>query len=165
MLIGFETIIEYIKEYKLDTFKKDIYEFGVCTGNGAGQILQSFSDYGIMFDRIFGFDSWIGLPRETKRLWNPDIWKKGTFSAKEYLTKENIEEVTSYLIEYLKKFTHRPIELVSGFFEDSLTGQLNKDRLFKPALFVSMDVDIHKSCYQALDYIFYIFVYALNSHQ
>jgi len=152
MLIGMDAIIDYIQKKNIDSMDRDIYEFGVCTGGGTGQILRGFTKNLIQYDRYFGFDSFEGLPEETKGLFRPDIWHKGAFNAQSLLGKKE-DEVVPYLINLVKDLTDRPIEFVKGFYENTLTPELAKEKQFKPALFVSIDVDIYKSAFQVLEYM------------
>lgn len=152
MLIGFETIIDYIKKNKLQNTNCDVYEFGVCTGGGTGQILTDFRDNEISFNKFYGFDSWEGLPEEAEGIYRPDIWEKGAFTAHHALHIAQ-DKVIPHLIAYTSRLTDRPVEFISGFYEKSLTPELAKEKKFRPALFVSMDVDIYISCLQVWEYM------------
>lgn len=152
MLIGFQAVIDYIKKNKLDSIGKDVYEFGVCTGGGTGQILESFTEHNIKFDRFYGFDSFEGLPKETEGLYCPDIWHEGAFTSAQHLHMAP-ENVLPHLNQYVKQYTDRPVEFIKGFYEDTLNDDLMKRHDFKEPLFISMDVDIHKSCIQVWEFM------------
>ena len=46
------------------------------------------------------------------------------------------------------------VTLVPGYFNDSLSDELLRDRKLRPALLVDMDADIYLSAIQALDWLF-----------
>lgn len=152
MIIGFQTVIDYLKSNKININDKDLYEFGVCTGGSSTEFLKSLNENEITFNQYFGFDSWHGLPKETEGIFNPDVWGVGAFDATLYL-KLPEKELTEYLINIFKRYTKSKINLISGFFDKSLTDSLIERYKMKPAFFVSIDVDIHKSCFESLDFL------------
>jgi hypothetical protein len=149
MLAGLQEIINYIKEKKFDGLDKDVYEFGVCTGGAAGSILLEFKNHGIKYNRHYGFDSCEGLPEEAPGLYNPKEWHKGAYNIQD-ITGMDKEKAADHIRSL---FTDYNFELIVGFFKDSLTSKLVEKKQFKPALFISMDVDLYISCYQALDFM------------
>lgn len=152
MLIGFETVIDYIKKNNIDGFDKDIYEFGVCTASGTCQILKSCTEHNIKFDKFYGFDSFEGLPDEKPGIYRPDIWKKGAFDSADHLHMPR-EMILPHIYKETAKYTERPVKFIKGFYADSLTPELSIENKFKPALFISMDVDIYISCIQTWEYL------------
>lgn len=150
-LIGLDRIIEVIKERNLDSQDKDFYDFGVGSGAGTAQILEAFKLSGVTFNKCWGFDSWKGLPEETPGLYVPDVWHKGAFN---YAKDAGVtsDQMMPRVMDYLKKYNNN-VELISGFFKDSLNNDLVRLEAFKSAFLVSIDVDLHLSCYQALDFM------------
>lgn len=150
-LIGLDQVVKVIKERKLDSLDKDFYDFGVCSGSGTIQVLDAFNRENIVHNKCWGFDSWQGLPEEAPGLFRPDIWHKGAFKASKELHIPE-EQVVHRVLSAIKEYTDN-VELISGFFSDSLTDKLTKIKIFKPALFISIDVDLYISSYQALDFM------------
>jgi len=116
-------------------------EFGVSEGNTyiwqAKQIITKYKN-----SMLIGFDSWVGLPPETKDVWAPERHKAGEFAS----PKEVVETRLSLVAENDNRF-----KLVDGFFFDSLTSDLCKT--IKNLIFVNIDVDIHISTIQLLDFV------------
>jgi hypothetical protein len=115
-------------------------EFGVYVGDSfMRQVELLMSTY--TNTKIIGFDSWAGLPRETKGVWYPDRHSEGHFST----PKDNV-------LNRLGGLIHNPrINLVDGFFKDSLTPELQAS--IDDLIFVNVDVDIHSSCAEILEFI------------
>ena len=59
----------------------DVYQFGVYTGVGLCEIARRLGGYG----RLWGVDSFVGLPAEASGLWVPPHWQPGAFSAADAL--------------------------------------------------------------------------------
>jgi hypothetical protein len=118
-------------------------EFGVGSGHSFSRMAQRLCDK-YRKTKIIGFDSWQGLPSETKDVWYPERHTKGMF-------KFNKVDVLRRLSPMLNLDTEKRIRLVDGFFEESLTESLRKE--ITNLIFVNIDVDIHKSTQQALDFI------------
>lgn len=150
-LIGLDKIVKIMKKEKSGSLDKDFYSFGICSAGGAEQILSAFKSENIVYNKCWGFDSWKGLPAETPGLFCPDVWREGAFKASEELQLQE-DQVIPHVMSTLKKYSNN-VELISGFFKDSLTDFLIKIKIFKPALFIDIDTDLHISCYQALDFM------------
>jgi len=97
-----------------------IMEFGVFQGESINYIAKKRP-----LDRIYGFDSFEGLP-ET---WNQN-YQKGAF--KTTLPKVNYN-----------------VELITGYFEDTLPGFLETHH--KPARFIHLDADLYSSTKYVLE--------------
>lgn len=120
-------------------------EFGVYTGGTfawqARQIRKSHPS-----SRLIGFDSWQGLPSETEGEWAPEKHSRGRYAS----TKD---VVLARLASVGMKNDPR-VELVDGFFRESLTAALQeklKDR--SDLIFVNIDVDIYGSTIELLDFV------------
>lgn len=117
-------------------------EFGVWSG---GSFMRQVSAIVDQYPKssIVGFDSWQGLPEETEGVWKPDRHAAGNYSCEKKIV---LESLTSHnLLE------DERIRLVDGFFEDSLTTELQNE--ITNLIFVNVDVDIHKSCVEVLEFI------------
>lgn len=120
-------------------------EFGVYTGGTfawqARQIRKHHPS-----SHLMGFDSWQGLPSETEGEWTPERHSKGWYAS----TKD---VVLARLASLGMKDDPR-VELVDGFFSESLTAVLQeklKDR--SDLIFVNIDVDIYGSTIELLDFV------------
>lgn len=117
-------------------------EFGVCWGHSwMWQVLQIMNRY--KNDVLIGFDSWQGLPDETPGVWAPDRHHKGAFTYPKSGVLARMEEVGAVIGNQFK--------LVDGFFSESLTDELRSK--IKNLIFVNVDVDIHSSTMEVLNWI------------
>lgn len=120
-------------------------EFGVGMGHSfcwqALQIVEWAKN-----SRLLGFDSFEGLPAETPGVWAPERHGKGCFWYPHDI-----------LIEHMKAcglpLDDPRFQTVEGFFEQSLTRDLQKQLMQEELIFVNCDVDIHSSTIQMLDFI------------
>jgi hypothetical protein len=134
-----------------------LVEFGVLNGSCLRRLIRGSIDVNNPFNAVWGFDSWEGLPEETKGIWeNPD-WKAGAFSLKEDINvktnKECIEFVKKRVYEFVPEEDCPKLNFVSGFFDKSLTAELGK--VFTDGVsYAHIDVDIHRSTLEVLTWIF-----------
>ena len=113
-------------------------EFGVGWGyTYSYQIKQITEKYPGL--SLIGFDSWQGLPKETEGVWYPDrhAEKKLAFPK---------EAILNMIPPGDGRF-----KLVDGFFINSLTPGLQAT--IDNVIFINMDVDIHSSTLQVLDFV------------
>lgn len=103
---GFEQMLQ---QRKTDGM---VIEFGVATGSTVNEIAQHT-------DKVFGFDSFNGLPED----WRPGIGI-GSFKCDVPTVKENVE-------------------LVVGLVQDTLDGFLKANK--GPVSFIHMDMDIYSA--------------------
>ena len=124
----------------------DIYQFGVYTGGTMMQIHQRIKSY----RRMWGFDSFEGLPEETTGLRiEGKHWRPGGFSSKGALNVKTPEEA---IRRVTTKLGNPSATLVRGFFNESLPKMdLSSCR---PALLVDVDSDLYVSAKQALMWLF-----------
>lgn len=146
-----DAIIAYIKKNNLDSRQKDIYEFGVCTGNSTQSFLYHFKKYQIIYNKFYGFDSFQGLPPEKEGIYIPDNWKPGSFNSQDMIGISGVDNVVKHLYKRLSDYNN--LELIPGFYADTLKDNLVIEKKLKPALFISMDVDLYISCLQVLDFM------------
>ena len=120
-------------------------EFGVYTGGTfAWQAERVRKDH--QSSHLVGFDSWQGLPSETEGEWAPERHSQGRYAS----TKD---VVLARLSSVGMKDDPR-VELVDGFFNESLTEKLKKKLKERSDLiFVNIDVDIYSSTIELLDFV------------
>ena len=135
----------------------DLYEFGVYTGRSIRGITHFLGTRGGSFRRMWGFDSFEGLPQEDSlepssytRLTNTQ-WSKGSFNAADILHAHTFTALTAQLDRYI---ADDRVRWIPGFFNESLTNSLAHQQEMRPALFVDVDCDLYSSAYQGLDWMF-----------
>lgn len=123
-------------------------EFGVGSGNSfCYQALQILNFPYAKNSNVIGFDSFQGLPEETEGVWAPERHSKGRFAYP-------VSEVHDHMGNLGIPIGDPRFCLVEGFFEDTLTIPLQtRLRASYNLIFVNIDVDIHSSTIQALDWI------------
>jgi hypothetical protein len=128
----------------------NLIEFGVYTGNYLNRIINGAEDCGNPFENVYGFDSWVGLPKENNKVWHHPDWPEGAFSLCKDFNLSNVEEAIQYVRDRVKR---KDINLISGFFETSLTEEIG-NKLHDSASYIHIDVDIYSSTVEVLDFIF-----------
>jgi len=144
--------LAYIKKNNLITKGRDIYEFGVYKGKSMVHIHKELEKQNLEVHKVYGFDSFVGLPSEAKKVPIRKGWIPGQFSAVEYFENDNIQSIIKILKKKLA-FSKIAIEIIPGFFKDVLNKNLVEKYKFKPACFVEIDVDLYISAYQVLDFL------------
>ena len=127
---------------------RDVYQFGVYTGGSMRGIARSLHGFG----HLYGFDSFVGLPTETKGepIEGPH-WKPGAFSAADALASYALNEL---MAQVSRRVERGNLTLVPGFFNESLNSVTRSRHPFQPALLVDVDVDLHASASQCLTWMF-----------
>ena len=126
----------------------DVYEFGVYTGVSMRDIAKRVHGFG----HLWGFDSFVGLPQETKgEHLEGSHWKPGGFSAADALGEWKLPALLDQLRETIR---YENTSFVPGFYSTSLTSQLRHSKPFQPALLIDVDVDLHSSALECLTWMF-----------
>lgn len=150
---GRDFVRDWFKSNKIGVGDKDVYCFGIYTGWSCGQIGFDFKTNELEPNAFWGFDSFEGLPNETEGLYIHPDWGKGSFDSRKHFNENNSDIIINNIT---KSFTDRcgyTIDMIKGFFSDSLTDNLVIEKNMKPACFVDMDVDIYVSTYQSMDWM------------
>jgi len=124
-------------------------EFGVGMGRSfCWQALSIMNDLWAQDSVLIGFDSFQGLSSETEGVWAPDRHREGQFAYALNVVHEHMGLSGIPLGD--PRFC-----LIEGFFTDSLTAELQTRlrALDSKLIFVNIDVDIHSSTIEALDFI------------
>jgi O-methyltransferase len=132
----------------------DVYEFGVYTGQSMVDISTIFYYSNIPIRHFYGFDSFCGLPEETKEpIWQ-ECWKAGEFDARKHFNAKNVEECVECTKQFLRDNSyHKNTYLIPGFYEDTLKNDLMEKYSFMPAIYVDIDTDIYSSTVTVLDFM------------
>lgn len=133
----------------------DIYEFGVCSGKSVKEFLYHIKNN--QFNKIYGFDSFEGLPfDDAEPLWQ-DCWAKGNFDSRKETNTNSAEEASEVIEKFINNEKYTPI---IGYYDKVLNEELFKKYNFKKALIIDVDVDLYSSAYKVLDFIFKNELYA-----
>lgn len=120
----------------------DYLEFGVSHGSSLLFVYQTLQKYKFSEVRLFGFDSFEGLPEEAT--YDDDgIWTPGAFYAeeknvREYLSKEGVN--------------WEKVKLTKGWFKDTLKPSFIEENNIIKASVIMIDCDMYISAKEALDF-------------
>lgn len=139
-------ILDYIKENNIDVSSFDMYQFGIYSGNTYVYIFEEMANRNIMPNKVWGFDSFEGLPNAEAR------WKKGQFNAKEFHKNDNIESIIKSILDRVTPIQAERTKMIPGFFKDVLTTELAGQGM-KQASWIDVDVDVYSSTVELLDFM------------
>ncbi len=157
---------EHLKDYYKPAYRRHdalkcvslpglaVLEFGVFSGSGIAVAHEYLKENGVGYSKIWGFDSFEGLPKEAPGvLVHPD-WSEGAFNSLQWFWANSPHDVMIRLYEDFGDFGIEidDIELVPGYFQDTLTDELALE--VGPISFAGIDCDLYISAVQALDWIF-----------
>jgi hypothetical protein len=149
---------DYLKEHSEGVEDKDVYCFGIYTGWSVGQVGVDFKTNNLKPNNFWGFDSFEGLPEEKEGIEIHPDWHKGAFDSRKLKgVQHGVDFNNGDFVEGIKaNFKNRSgydIDMIKGFYSDSLTDELVIEKGMKPASFVDMDVDIYISTQQSMDWM------------
>ncbi len=127
----------------------DYLEFGVCRGetfrNAIRAAAQGFraTKEGRFPGRFFAFDSFQGLPRVASMGDGVNLYAPGEFSTSRALFERNLGKL-------LGQF---PIEVVAGWFDETLTAATAERLRLHKAAFVNIDCDLYESTVPVLNFV------------
>ncbi len=125
----------------------DYFEFGLWRGKTFGYAHTMKYRYRQYDTKLYGFDSFQGLPRV--QMEEDNVWYGGQFSCSE-------DELRGILRK--RGFVGREYELIPGFYEDSLNDELHTRFHDKSAAIVYIDCDLYESTIEVLNFISRYFV-------
>lgn len=120
----------------------DYFEFGVSHGSSILYMYQTLQRLNLGEIRLFGFDSFEGLPEEAA--FDDD----GTWVPGEYYAKE--KNVRKYLSN--KGVNWNKTKLTKGWFKDTLKPGFIEDNNVTKASVIMIDCDLYISAKEALDF-------------
>ena len=144
---------------KVDCSAMDLYQFGVFTGRSMRGISLTLNKTNVPFRKFYGFDSFQGLPEEATSL-SADAkyekaarnnWAAGLFNAADIYKTYSFRTLRAKIKHYIDDSR---VELIKGFFNESLTPTIAARLGMRPALYVDVDADLYSSSLQALDWLF-----------
>ena len=116
----------------------DYLEFGVYQGNSLIQMHRALRDEGLDDVRLFGFDSFAGLPETAE---DEGVWSAGQYRADVDFTRDRLREAG---------VDESRTVLVPGFFSETLTPELLATHGIRRATVVMVDCDLYSSAREAL---------------
>jgi hypothetical protein len=132
---------EIISKYK-DILSNTLFlEFGVATGRSMDMFYDLYQRHDIKNVDFYGFDGWVGLPKETQDNNNPSYWSEGVFN----------ERIVPCIATKFNSLDN--IHIVDGMFENTLNEELLKKFNNKKVGVVHIDSDIYSSAVTALDFL------------
>jgi macrocin-O-methyltransferase TylF-like protien len=117
----------------------DYLEFGVSFGTSLGCAFRVLRRHGLNNTRLFGFDSFEGLPASTAR--DDDVWKPGRFKADIALVRKLLA---------LQGISASDATLIKGWFADTLSPATAQTLGIRRAGIVMVDCDLYASTVEAL---------------
>ncbi len=140
-------IITNFKENGIDLSNHDIYQFGIRQGGSFKLIWELLTKAGLCPNRIWGFDSFEGLPNSEAS------WEKGAYNAQEILGLTSPREVIDHILSTLTIDQCFRSRLIPGFYKDSLYPFLPYIMNMKPAIWIDIDVDLYSSAKEVLNFM------------
>jgi hypothetical protein len=133
--------LRYLKEIvPEDEEFGDYLEFGVSHGTSMLCMYQVLTELNLDTVRLFGFDSFEGLPKEAD---DEGQWKKGDFAA-------NVDDVKKYLSK--NGIDWNRVVLEKGWFNETLTPTFKEKNNIKKASIIMVDCDIYYSTVDVLKF-------------
>ena len=141
----------------------DVYEFGVFTGKSIKYINDALSHVGKDIRKIFGFDSFCGLPKETEDERDEVIsevgiyqWREGDFDSQRHFGVSGVDKVVDSVNSFVRESVPESVDIewIAGFYSDSLQDNIVKELDMQPASYVDLDADLYLSTIEALDFMF-----------
>jgi O-methyltransferase len=121
----------------------DYLEFGVFNGNSIGSMVLARESAGIPSMRLFGFDSFEGLPAGSEEE-DAGVWKTGFYAC-------SFEKMQQCLLR--RNIDQKDITWVRGWYNETLNQEtVEKLNLHKIAL-IFIDCDTYSSSKAVLDFI------------
>ena len=118
----------------------DYLEFGVYVGTSMACMHRALHDLGHDGVRLFGFDSFEGLPSDARHE-EDGYWRPGMYRADVELTRERLSEAG---VDWDRTV------LVEGWFDETLTPERAAELGIERASVVMVDCDLYTSTKQAL---------------
>jgi len=138
----FGMIAQAFEFTKINEVKGDYFEFGLWRGKTfcyAHRMKHRYRQENVI---LRGFDSFQGLPKHERSIGN--VWHEGQFACSEREFRKILRQRGLKESEY---------QLVSGFFRDSLSEELDRKLAGVKAAIVYIDCDLYESTRDVLRFI------------
>jgi hypothetical protein len=120
----------------------DYLEFGVYVGTSMASMHRVVDDLGLDHVRLFGFDSFEGLPDAARDEEN-GFWRAGMYRSDIELTRERLTDAG---VDWDR------VHLVKGWFDETLTDERAADLGIERASVVMVDCDLYSSTTAVMDF-------------
>jgi O-methyltransferase len=118
----------------------DYLEFGVYAGSSLTSMYRALGAVGARTPRLFGFDSFEGMPPESERedegVWHAGQYRSSLELTRDFLTRNGVAKDR--------------VILVKGWFKDTLTSELVARHGIRRASVIMIDSDLYSSARTAL---------------
>ena len=121
----------------------DYLEFGVYGGSSLACAHRALEEVGAAHVRLFGFDSFQGLPESAATEDGGGVWPPGEFRMDERFTREFLTE---------QGVDWKRLTLVKGWFDETLTPATVARHGIRKASLIMIDCDIYTSTKTVLDF-------------
>jgi len=144
--------INQLLTVKDEEIRGDIMEFGIYSGSSFIGVMHFMYQNG-MFNsgrRLFGFDSFLGLPKEEDGVEKKPKWKEGNYKCR----RETGVDLS--INRYKNLFPNLPLDqiiIVEGWFEDTLNDDLKKRYNLETVALAHIDCDLYISTNQVLTFL------------
>lgn len=134
---------DYLKnDLKIDELG-DYLEFGVCHGRSIACMAKTLAEQGLNQIKIYGFDSFEGLPASKDESDGKTFWQESEFPSDIEFTKFMLTK---------NGINWDQVHLEKGWFSDTLTPQFLDKHSIKKASVIMVDCDIYLSAKQCLEF-------------
>lgn len=120
----------------------DYLEFGVYAGSSLACMERALKDLSLTSVRLFGFDSFEGLPAEATNddggHWRPGMYRSGLEATRSHLDGQGVD--------------WGRVKLVKGWFDETLTPEFVARHRMEKASVIMVDCDIYSSARTALEF-------------
>jgi len=147
-LAGLNAVVTFCRQPDSHCADRDIYQFGVYSGLSMRAIVHHLVEAQVPFRRIWGFDSFSGLPHETASYTSRAGFEQGTWNISSTFGELSISDIHANLTAYI---SDTRVRWVTGFYNETLTDSLASR--MSSALYVDMDCDLYSSAKSALDWM------------
>lgn len=137
----FKKCVEHLNHKKPKEFG-DYLEFGVFNGTSLSIMYKALKESKIKNVRLFGFDSFEGLPKEA-RFDDDGEWYEGQFKCSLDITLKNLRK---------QKVNLDKTHLIKGYFSDTLNQSLIDKYNISKASIIMIDCDMYLSTKGALEF-------------
>lgn len=135
----FQKALRYLQETIGADNIGDYLEFGVYQGTSLRIMHEELIEAGLKQVRLFGFDSFAGLPADEEE----GFWGEGWFCA-EY--DEVVRSLSQSGIDWER------VTLIKGFFSETLTQETAVQHELQHASLIMIDCDMYSSTKEALEF-------------
>ncbi len=135
--------VQHMIDFRGTTEIGDYLEFGVFAGTSMRCMYQVMEELGVSSSRLFGFDSFEGMPAIAKHE-DEGTWEPGQFKLDVELTRAILKK---------RGVDMDRVELTKGWFSDTLNPEFLARRNITRASVVMVDCDLYSSTVDVLRFV------------